>query len=434
MKKIIALILAIAIVMMTGVVAFAERPVKLYIGGEPYFLEKTRFGDFCFYRDTIPTDVSPKIVNGRTMLPVRVVFEAIGAKVGWDDATQTVTATKGDAVVTLQIGSNVMTVNGTEKIIDVPAYVENGRTMVPVRACAEAFNLAVEWDEETYTVKVRKEFQVPSEVYGSDGKLQEKYTYDDNGNMVSYEPISGLWERNTYNDKGMLVRRESYNELFDSVSVYEIVYDERGNPVKFGGSGTNTYYCTYDENDNLIYKENEAKNWTKYEYITNEGDVEKILYEKHTGETGYYQVFFGPEYTEFCAGRYWQGVHEGSTRTYDRSRWLISDAYNGDVSTYTNEYDENGKLLGHYMDGTTTWGKYEYDANGNLIRETKSWGEDTIYEYDEYNKLVKKTYSQRAYTNEITTYEYYYDYDENGKLIKSTSNNGSVTTYITVVR
>ena len=57
------------------------------------------------------------------------------------------------------------------------------------------------------------------------------------------------------------------------------------------------------------------------------------------------------------------------------------------------------------MDGTLTWQKYEYDANGNLIRETKSWGEDTIYEYD-----------------------------ENGKLIKSTSNNGSVTTYITVVR
>ncbi len=414
MKKIIAFILAIVVVMMTGVVAFAERPVKLYIGGEKYFLEKILFGDFCFYRDTIPTDVSPKIVNGRTMLPVRVVFEAIGAKVGWDDATQTVTATKGDTVVTLQIGSNVMTVNGAEKIIDVPAYVENGRTMVPVRACAEAFNLDVEWDEETYTVKVRKEFQVPSEVYGSDGQLQAKYTYDDNGNMLSYEPIDGLWERNTYNDKGMLVRSESYNELFDSVSVYEIVYDERGNPVQFGGDGTNTYYCTYDENDNLIYKTTENNmNWTKYEYATDGNGTEKILYEQSRGDTGYYQIYFGPEYTEYSGEWNYKRNNEYGketyVRTYDRNRTLVADenfiAGKDSRTTYTNVYDENGKLTGHYTDGTSTWQKYEYDDKGNLIRETKSWGEDRIYEYD-----------------------------EKGKLIKSTSSDGVVTTYVTVVR
>ena len=82
----------------------AEPPIRIVVGGEP-----------------LETDVNPMIVEGRTMLPVRAVFEAIGANVSWDGDTRTVTAQKGDTTVTLQIDSKRMGINGEGKTLDVPA-------------------------------------------------------------------------------------------------------------------------------------------------------------------------------------------------------------------------------------------------------------------------------------------------------------------------
>jgi len=95
---------------------------------------------------------NPEIVNGRTLVPLRSIFEAIGATVEWDDSTQTVTAKKDKTIVSLQIGSAQMNVNGTVKTLDVPATLMNGRTMVPVRAISEAFGCTVGWSDNTQTV------------------------------------------------------------------------------------------------------------------------------------------------------------------------------------------------------------------------------------------------------------------------------------------
>ncbi len=100
----------------------------------------------------LPFDQHPIIENGRTLVPLRVIFEALGAYVKWDPDTQTITATKGIKTVILQIGSAQMTVNDTVKVLDVPAKLLNGRTLVPVRAVSEAFGCNVDWDETTKTV------------------------------------------------------------------------------------------------------------------------------------------------------------------------------------------------------------------------------------------------------------------------------------------
>ncbi len=99
-------------------------------------------------------DVPPQIINDRTMVPVRAIFEALGASVEWNNETRTVTAAKGETVVALVIDSNVIKVNDTEKTIDVPAQIVNERTFVPVRAISEAFECTVEWNQETYTVTI----------------------------------------------------------------------------------------------------------------------------------------------------------------------------------------------------------------------------------------------------------------------------------------
>jgi len=103
---------------------------------------------------TVVFDQPPVIQSGRTLLPVRAVFEALLVDVEWDDATQTVTASKGSLVVKLTIGSNIMTRNNAPITLDVPAQVINGRTLIPLRAAAEAFQAEVIWDDATQTAHI----------------------------------------------------------------------------------------------------------------------------------------------------------------------------------------------------------------------------------------------------------------------------------------
>ena len=107
--------------------------------------------------EKINFDVQPTIIEGRTLVPLRAIFEALGATVDWNGDTQTVTSEKEGTTISLQIGSNKMYVNNSEKILDVAAKVINNRTLVPVRAISEAFGCNVEWDGETKTVIIKTE-------------------------------------------------------------------------------------------------------------------------------------------------------------------------------------------------------------------------------------------------------------------------------------
>lgn len=100
----------------------------------------------------ISFDQPPIMENGRTLVPLRAIFEALGATVNWDGDTQTVTATRGDTTVSLTIGSDILTKNGQEVVLDVPAKSLSGRTLVPARAVAESFEATVNWDRDTQTV------------------------------------------------------------------------------------------------------------------------------------------------------------------------------------------------------------------------------------------------------------------------------------------
>ena len=99
-------------------------------------------------------DVKPQIINGRTMVPLRAIFEALGATVEWDDATKTVKSEKGDIYVALTIGEIELRKNWQTIELDVPAQIIDSRTMVPVRAISEAFECEVNWDDATKTVLI----------------------------------------------------------------------------------------------------------------------------------------------------------------------------------------------------------------------------------------------------------------------------------------
>lgn len=105
-------------------------------------------------------DQKPIIEKGRTLLPVKYVAEELGATVQWNELTRTVKMTKGSRVVTIVIDQAFLQVGTRKVFLDVPAQIINGRTMIPVKAVAEAFDCKVEWVEETHTVKITKEEEI----------------------------------------------------------------------------------------------------------------------------------------------------------------------------------------------------------------------------------------------------------------------------------
>jgi hypothetical protein len=100
------------------------------------------------------TGVGPRQVNGRVMVPLRGVMEKLGAFVGWEPRTQTVTANKSGVDLVLRLGDRNAVVNGRTVILDVPAEYYRGSTMVPLRFVGEALGADVKWNAATYTVNI----------------------------------------------------------------------------------------------------------------------------------------------------------------------------------------------------------------------------------------------------------------------------------------
>jgi len=99
-------------------------------------------------------DVPPIIQNGRTMVPLRAVFEELGAIVDWDPSSRTIIATKNDTQITLHIGESYAVVNGKEVYLDSPPVIRNGRTLVPLRFISEALGADVAWNQGLQLVSI----------------------------------------------------------------------------------------------------------------------------------------------------------------------------------------------------------------------------------------------------------------------------------------
>ena len=98
---------------------------------------------------------APREMNGSVLVPLRGVFEALGASVNYDPGIRTITARKGLTNIILPIGSTMASVNGTARTLSQPAQVVGGTTLVPLRFVAEALGAYVEWHAATSSVEIR---------------------------------------------------------------------------------------------------------------------------------------------------------------------------------------------------------------------------------------------------------------------------------------
>ena len=160
MKKAGFLCIIIVVSLCVSVSASAAEPIKVVLGGQ-----------------ILQFDVQPTIIDDRTMVPMRVIFEALGADVEWDGTNQTITAKSEDVVVITIIGNRTMIVNGNATTMDVAPILIDGRTLVPARFVSEAFGCDVEWDANARMVYIN--YGGTYTPYVSSGDSDANYIYID---------------------------------------------------------------------------------------------------------------------------------------------------------------------------------------------------------------------------------------------------------------
>ena len=102
----------------------------------------------------IKNDVAPIVKDGRTFLPIRVIAENMGASISWNGANQSLIITKGDTEITVFVNKTEAKVNTKMVPLSAPAFIESGRTYLPVRFVTENLGAEVIWDNATKTVTI----------------------------------------------------------------------------------------------------------------------------------------------------------------------------------------------------------------------------------------------------------------------------------------
>ncbi|MFT9493702.1 stalk domain-containing protein [Anaerosolibacter sp.] len=138
MKKLILMCLMTLFIHVTPVSAQDSQTVSILLDGAPLYME-----------------VPPVMIDSRTMVPVRAIFEGLGAVVDWDPATETVMGRRGATIVKLILGSRDAYIDDQLVQLDVPASNVNNRTLVPTRFIAESLGAQVSWDEPSRTVIIQ---------------------------------------------------------------------------------------------------------------------------------------------------------------------------------------------------------------------------------------------------------------------------------------
>ncbi len=139
------ILLFVIVVCMFSSAVFAQDDIKVFI-----------------YDEQIAFDVPPRIINSRTMVPMRKIFETLGATVDWYGDTQLIIATKNELVITMIIGestfnvTNVISGEVKDFVLDSPPVIVNSRTLVPAKAISESLGYKVDWNGNTRSVYITK--------------------------------------------------------------------------------------------------------------------------------------------------------------------------------------------------------------------------------------------------------------------------------------
>lgn len=201
----------------------------------------------------IHSDVPAFIENDRTLVPMRAIFEALGADVQWDESTATATASKDGREVKITEGSDKAYIDGAEQLLDVTAMTRNDRFVVPVRFVSESFNAKVVWDPFSQTVlitpgiiiKPNENSDVASIIgcetsgdfnnevgeYSFDGDLDTLWSVEGDDQWIVYEFDKEYTVESAYIYLNKATERVAYFDLLastDGVTYTPVITDGKG--------------------------------------------------------------------------------------------------------------------------------------------------------------------------------------------------------------
>ncbi|OQB15593.1 MAG: hypothetical protein BWY15_00305 [Firmicutes bacterium ADurb.Bin193] len=189
-------------------------------------------------------NVTPIIQDGRTLIPLRFVAECYGANVDWIEDTSTIKIQFERGKVEMVIGSKTMKVNNKEREIDVPAQIIDGRTMVPVRAFADAFEKYTFWDNRGLIII---------------SDLSEKDIVDEYiGKFMVYERVS---------PEGRMAEHGYFGtcpESPDGKLIAYVLYDNK--PAPDAGLSAGLYICDSDLTNHRKIRDIAETNWEDGSY------------------------------------------------------------------------------------------------------------------------------------------------------------------------
>ncbi|MEW6424776.1 MAG: copper amine oxidase N-terminal domain-containing protein [Bacillota bacterium] len=222
MKKIFLSLVVLLLLMCS--VAYADEAPKIFVDGKE-----------------LVSDSSPMVINGRTLVPLRLIFEALGKSVNWNPNDRSIVS----GSISLQIGNKVAKVNNKEVSLDVPAQLIKNRTYVPLRFISESLGYNVEWDSLQNKIKITVKKLSPNDlidmfktctletIYNNGSVLILKYSVINNQIMNYINDIS--LELNT------IFKEYYYNKLlsckFDTNNSYNssilLVYDNQNKLIAY---------------------------------------------------------------------------------------------------------------------------------------------------------------------------------------------------------
>ncbi len=206
---------------------------------------------------------APVIKKGSVMVPMRAIFESLGAQLKWDAATSTVHAFKGDDTVELTIDKKTAWINQQAVELNAAPIMENGHTMVPVRFIGESLGASVVWDAGAQTVRITAaEGQAASKQAGTDGpspstEANTAVETMPNGNANSEGMVAADEHWIYYTENGQLLKVNKNQS--ERIKLAEGVL-----PRFITVVGDWLYFANYEMNSSPLYKiRKDGSNLTK---------------------------------------------------------------------------------------------------------------------------------------------------------------------------
>ncbi|HEY8450345.1 MAG TPA: cell wall hydrolase [Bacillota bacterium] len=159
---------------------------------------------------------SPRLRNGRVFVPLRGLFEHLGATVSYDSTSGTIRISRGPTVVALNPETGLVERNGEKLLTDVPAFVENERTFVPVRFVVEALGERVEWLSERQVVRVWSSHARGRRPLAEAGATQGAKPGEGGGDQAQAAPVARVpFSEEEFELLARVINAEAYGEPFE---------------------------------------------------------------------------------------------------------------------------------------------------------------------------------------------------------------------------